>query len=60
MLLQIANMLSAKFIETIIARIATFLIQLMLTKDFNELNFNELDFNEVYNKAVDLAKKIFL
>ena len=48
-------MLSARLIEAIIARVATFLIQLMLAKDFNAL-----DFDEVFDKAVDSAKKIFL
>ena len=47
-------MLSIRLIETIIARITTFLIQLMLTKDFNELNFDE-----VFDKARS-AKKMFL
>ena len=46
-------MLSIRLIEIIIARIAIFLIQSMLAKDFKV-------FNEVFNKAVDLAKKIFL
>ena len=46
-------MLSARLIETIIVRVATFLIQSMLAKDFKV-------FDEVFNKIVGLAKKIFL
>ena len=53
-------MLFIRLIEAIIIRVATFLIQLILAKDFNELDSDEFDFNEVCNKIVDSAKKIFL
>ena len=52
-------MLFIRLIETIIARIAIFLIQLIFTKDSNESNFDEFNFNEVFNK-IRLAKKTFL
>ena len=50
-------MLFIRLIETIIIRVAAFLIQSMLAKDFED--FNEV-FDEVFNKTIDSAKKIFL
>ena len=46
------NMLSIIFIDAIIARIAIFLIRLMLIKGFEGF--------KLFNKVVDSAKKIFL